>query len=350
MIRKILLLIFLIHQVIYAHVFHYIPQKEELLTNEFVWTQEYCDPFDEILLAWNAERPSTGAYIIEISLFTDTWSPWFPYAYWSKDNQHVHNLEFFKQAGVFLHTQKATGFKIRVSAQEKTSFDKFYALHASLTLLKDHTVLPPTPCDNRIEVRVPAISQQQQKHDSKDRICSPVATVAVVQKFLKKRVDPLHFATSVRETMADIYGVWALNTAEAANTLGKQWFSYPSRLSGFDDIIYYLKRGYPVVVSIQGPLPGGSTTYAQGHLMVVRGYDPHRKLVLCMDPAFPTHEQTLCAYQIDDFMVAWGKRRSGLSYIITQPHYELYHTPFFKRLESKTVGGQFVKSAGSFMV
>src|SRR3990167_3386650 len=132
MIRKILLLIFLIHQVIYAHVFHYIPQKEELLTNEFVWTQEYCDPFDEILLAWNAERPSTGAYIIEISLFTDTWSPWFPYAYWSKDNQHVHNLEFFKQAGVFLHTQKATGFKIRVSAQEKTSFDKFYALHASL--------------------------------------------------------------------------------------------------------------------------------------------------------------------------------------------------------------------------
>jgi hypothetical protein len=107
-----------------------------------------------------------------------------------------------------------------------------------------------------------------------------------------------------------------LNVAEASHHLGNQWMCWVERLNGFQDIYDRLIQNTPVIVSVRGPLPGSAQPYAKGHLLVVKGYDPSEKKVLCMDPAFPDEKSTLISYDLEDFITAW-QRRGKIAYLFS---------------------------------
>ena len=86
------------------------------------------------------------------------------------------------------------------------------------------------------------------------------------------------------------------------------------RMNGFADIYEQLTQGTPVIVSVRGPLIHSAAPYAQGHLLVVTGYDASAKTVFCMDPAFPSNQETNVSYPFSDFIEAWN-RRGRIAYI-----------------------------------
>lgn len=113
--------------------------------------------------------------------------------------------------------------------------------------------------------------------------------------------------------------IWELdlNTAQASHKLGNPWNCFVARFTNFNQIVDQLRKGYPVVVSVKGPLKGSALPYESRHLLVVKGYDSKKQEVFCMDPAFSANELTHVTYALDDFLVAWG-RRKGIAYVFDQ--------------------------------
>lgn len=98
--------------------------------------------------------------------------------------------------------------------------------------------------------------------------------------------------------------------------LGPKWNCWVERLNGFDEVYNQLLQGNPVVVSVRGPLKGSAAPYTKGHLMAVIGYRPIEHKVICMDPAFPSDQETIVEYDLEDFLQAWS-RRGKIAYVFT---------------------------------
>ena len=86
------------------------------------------------------------------------------------------------------------------------------------------------------------------------------------------------------------------------------------RLNSFAQLHASLQRKTPVIVSVRGWLGGAPKVYENGHLMVVVGWDAHKRQVICHDPAAKKVSQVVHAYAIRDFLAAWERSRR-LSYV-----------------------------------
>jgi hypothetical protein len=304
-----------------GNLFHYYPSQKEKGEKCFIWQLENIPAFNELLISWNAQRPQEGAYSIQVSILTMHWSEWLNYALWGQDIQHTYkNVDDHSCARVSLsavstmNKQKAYGFRIRVKVQDKASLKTFRALHVCATDTSFHKVDDTYEKCEFISLDVPPISQMTILDKCKTRMCSPTSTTAVIRYLTKSSLNPLIFADKSYDCAFDLYGNWVLNSAQAACELEGEWNCLVARFNTFDQIIKQLQKGYPVVTSIQGPLKGGALPYESGHLLVVKGFNPEEKKVLCMDPAFESDELTLVEYDLKDFVQAWNKRL-GLSYI-----------------------------------
>lgn len=296
--------------------------ESEKKNNSFVWEETNLSPFDELLISWDAERPQNGAYLIQVSILTSEWSPWLDYAFWGTCEQYTFNqclsdlgVQVYQDAVEVLQNNQASGFRIRIIADENASLNGFRTLHISAIDRKSHSVnfIPSEKIS--VNLNVGGLSQMALTDERNHRLCSPTSTTAVIN-FLSgtSELSPIDFANLVVDSAFDIYGNWILNTAQASHVLGKSWHCYVARLTTFNQVIDQLIKGYPVVVSIKGPLRGGALPYEGGHLIVVSGYDSESQEVLCMDPAFPTDELTHVKYSLNDFLTAW-RRRLGIAYI-----------------------------------
>ena len=152
------------------------------------------------------------------------------------------------------------------------------------------------------------------EHPRNYDLCSATSAAAVV-KYLKQdqNIDAREVAQGALDSGFDIYGNWIFCTAQSATMLGSEWSSWVGRLSNFDEVIDRLQEGFPVVMSIRGPLEGSYLPYAKGHLLAVIGYDSASQSVLCMDPAFPQNVQDPISYKLEDFLKA-SKRRGYVAY------------------------------------
>lgn len=307
-----------------SELFHHPLNADEKRLPSYIWERKTAAPFDELIVSWNAQRPQTGAYLIQLSVFTQDWSPWLDYAWWSSSDQRTYkqqhegfNVRTFQDALECLNEAQATGFRIRIEVQDMKNLNGMLAWHACTTDLKNHHVDCSKSFFNTatVELPIPKISQMALPDKRNIRLCSPTSTTAVV-KYLSQSalLQPVTFANTVKDTFFDIYGNWILNTAQASHHLGPHWQCYVARLTSFDQILDRLEKGFPVIVSVQGPLEGSAQPYSAGHLMVVRGFDPASQMILCMDPAFPTDIETYTAYPLEDFLTAWN-RRKGIAYI-----------------------------------
>lgn len=318
-----------------SELLHRSLMSHEKESNEFIWEQAEIKPFDELIISWDAARPQNGAFLIQVSIreLNSDWSPWLDYAFWGSSDQYTfkqvipeHNIKVFQDTIEMLNGKQASAYKIRISAIEGASLNNFRTLHASTTDLKNHKIDSNVEESIYIELCLPGISQFALVDINSSRICSPTSTTAVIRYLLsnlpqfnlpQSHLSPLEFADQVCDTAFGIYGNWILNTAQASHYLGEPWHCCVTRLSNFHQILDQLKNGYPVVVSVRGPLPGSALPYALGHILVITGYNGCERTVICMDPAFPNDEKTIVKYTLDDFLIAWG-RKKGLAYLFYQ--------------------------------
>lgn len=287
------------------------------------WKEENLNPFNELMLTWNAARPREGKFLFYISVKTTEWSPWLLYALWGKEGQ-LSFLEYDKDASIRVYQDaveiikgQATAFQIKIIPQEGASLDDIHSLHVYTNEDKFEEIQTALPL-NTIQLKFPGLSQMTLDHIRYKDLCSPTSAAAVVKYLANDHaIDPVNFAQKVWDAGFDIYGNWVFNVAQISSELGKGWHCWVERLSDFSKIYAHLLRGEPVVVSIRGPLPGSALPYAQGHLLVVTGYDALHKKVICMDPAFPTNNETHVAYDFEDFIRAWG-RRENVAYVFSK--------------------------------
>ncbi|WP_154017819.1 C39 family peptidase [Candidatus Protochlamydia phocaeensis] len=285
----------------------------------YEWIEDNIPSFDEMILSWNAFRPLHGYYTFSLSLKLEDWSPWHLYAYWANQDQksfedkQEFSLQVFQDIATCLEGKTATGFKIRVEAHQGAILKDIFAFHACTTRLKDFCFQDKTGDSSFIDIPIPGISQLALAHPRHRSLCSPSSTAAVINYLTQKKMCPLKFAEKVHDSGFDIYGNWVLNTAQAFIELGPAWQCWVMRCVEWQQVIHQLHLGLPVVVSVKGSLPGAPLSYDNGHLIVIKGYDPQTKHILCMDPAFPTDDQTHVCYLWEDFILAW-KRRGCIAY------------------------------------
>lgn len=298
---------------LYTHFF----EPSEINGLSYIWEKETI-PFDELIISWNAQRPQKGHFVFSVSFKKERWSEWLPYAYWGRESQKSTCAEY-KEWGLKINCDTITlldgktvnKFKICIEACEGATLDSLFSLNASVRRIGDHiqTINTNFMEKDSIDLDVPLLSQLALPHPRCTNMCSPASTTSVLRYLLKTQtIDPLTFAEKVLDAEFNIYGNWTLNIAQASSFLGKAWLCSVRRLSGFEDIYYYLKEGIPVIVSVKGPLPGSIRSYEQGHLVVVKGFDAAQRKVLCMDPAFLTDNATNISYPFDAFLNSWKRR------------------------------------------
>lgn len=288
------------------------------------WREENMSPFDELMITWNAARPREGKFLFYVSVKIDQWSPWLLYASWGSDGQSSFSstteeapVTVYQDAVAVINERKATAFQIKIVAEGDADVRKIHGVHVYTNSDKpkeSQKTVFLTP----VYLKVPGLAQISLNHARHKDLCSPTSTTAVIRYLSNDyTIDPLLFAQQAWDSGFDIFGNWVFNVAQASTHLGNGWDCWVERLSEFDDIYNYIKRGTPVIVSVRGPLPGSAGPYAKGHLLAVIGYDALHQKVICMDPAFPTDNETQIAYNLEDFVQAWS-RRGNLAYVFTK--------------------------------
>jgi len=289
----------------------------------YEWTEEGLESFQELIVTWNGDRPREGYYSILVSLKIEEWTPWLLYAEWGEGGQKSFRsvypefaVQSFQDAVETIGEKKAKGFKVRIEAKEGAGLSSLFALHASTNLFSSGSTNSQERFEQAIDLSVVGLSQMAISHPRHKDLCSPTSTTAVV-RYLTNRldVDPISFAAHAWDGGWDIYGNWVFNVAHASSLLGRDWQCWVQRLNHFSELYAQLGEGFPVVVSVRGPLPGSASSYAHGHLIVVTGFDASTQEVLCMDPGFETDEKTVVRYPLAPFISAW-ERRGRIAYLI----------------------------------
>ncbi len=246
--------------------------------------------FDELILSFRAcrDRPLSLSFRL---LIKNRWTPYLPYLEWGPSYARSFRYTFSEvsvdQDTISLSNALAQDLQVRSCRP-----CQLYPYHGHQASFYPTPLPAPLPS---ILHPVRPLSQFALQHPLSKRICSPTALASLTGD------DPLHLAKQVHDQTFDIYGNWVFNTAATEKFR-------VTRLASFEELYTHL----PAVVSVQGPLEGAPLPYLSGHLLVVRGWEAGR--VLVMDPAFPTHEETLTSYPIESFLAAWDRRRR-LAYI-----------------------------------
>ncbi len=299
-------------------------------TPEIVWEEPTTDPFSELIMSWNALRPSQGYMAVWVSLkYKGQWRPWQRLAQWGPHFQKT----FVNKLDGFAHTKHcraemqrrtvARGFRIKVAFHKGAEPKNLKALFACCSRPNKLRIVRPRRSLPSVAVRgVPRQSQMVLKHPRCGDLCSPVSTSMIIAYFYQNLLGvmprssmydfALDFASRAHDQgYLDIYGNWILNVAQAFDSSNGLVYFHVERLHSFYDLYHYLAQKVPVAVSVRR-LRGGATPYANGHFMVVVGWNREKRCVLCLDPAFS--RGILKAYRINDFLRAWS-RSSNLAYV-----------------------------------
>jgi hypothetical protein len=148
------------------------------------------------------------------------------------------------------------------------------------------------------------------EHERKDALCSPFSIAMVVRFFTRTSCCMYDLVEGVYDYGLDVYGSWPFNIAHAFNTSDCKLTSRILRLKDFHSVYTsYLRHDIPLIVSVRGPLVGGATPYAGGHLLVIVGFDNQSQEVICHDPAFATESEVEVRYPLKNFIRAWERSR-----------------------------------------
>ncbi len=298
-----------------------------------ITAKEDVMPFTQLVFSWNGIRPKKGYLSFFASVRnanTKKWGVWHPMMDWgstiqrsytssSDKSSHYLHVRLEADSGVLLD-----GFRIKATAHEGADL---YTLKGVAVVISNAMRFNSESAWHLTQKlsssiyleKVPFKSQFLLEHPHSDRICSPTSMSLVVEYLCKQKIDTTDFTYKVFDAGLQAYGSWPFNTAHAYTLCaGSHWF-FITRFHSFNELYRYLLRNIPVVVSIRGPLAGAARPYANGHLLVVVGYDAKTHEVICRDPAFDSLEKAETRYKLADFLVAW-ERSKRLAYIAEPEH------------------------------
>ena len=310
----------------WAHLFHkkILPDESARAArhNEFFFARFDIPKFSQLLLSWNAIRPSKGHFTFFVqarNARSKKWGSWHRMIEWGTNIQRSHATQsdgFSKYLHVRLETeplQFADAFRIRVIGTDDASLSSLKSL--ALTTINMNEFKPESVAQDLSDLpsvfvrNVPKISQISLDHEDNHRMCSPVACTMLSRFFTKHVTNPVHFAHKCFDNGLDSYGSWPFNMAHIfENVQGKAWF-FNTRLNSFKDLHRQLRRGIPALVSVRGTIQKAPRPYPQGHLLMVVGYDRKTQEVICHDPAKEGHLNVEQRYDLADFIHSWEASR-----------------------------------------
>lgn len=304
----------------------FFSQQEKTAKNCIVYEKKNQPHFTQLLFSWNAIRPLKGYFVFEVQVRdaqTKKWTPWYKMIEWGCCGIQ-RSFKSEAHAGIqYIHVRLETGshfadaFRIKIKPADHASMANVASISVALSnftlfLSEDSTGYATAPS---IKVEgVPTFSQFLLDHPRNAALCSPTSSAMVSSYLLNRIIDPLEFAEGSYDYGLEAYGSWPFNTAHMYEVSRGLISSYVCRLPSFNHLYQYLKKGQPVIVSVRGPLPGSATPYANGHLLVVVGWDAKTQEVICHDPAFDSSNAVLKRYPLAQFLISW-ERSHRLAYI-----------------------------------
>lgn len=291
---------------------------------------------NQLIISWNARRPRAGYFSLYLRVresYGRSWSRWYKMADWGAHVQRTYP-QLSKHMPSFAHVrfQMPRGrftdlCEVKVIAHGGADLAELYRI-AILAADYSHFVSQLRACrsfsfPSMHITGVPAYSQMQLNHRHRERICSPTSLSMLISYLMGHREDPLACADAVYDYGLHGYGSWTFNVAHAFDRCGGAYYFCVTRLESFADLYEYLTQGIPVVVSVRGRLatmPPGHA-YAEGHLLLVVGWDNQHKRVQCHDPAFASDGLVAHDYSVCEFVAAW-ERSYRLAYV-TQKRVEV---------------------------
>jgi len=309
-----------------AHAVAELPEEHYAITFDRVLPM----PASQLIFSWNAYRPARGYFIFYVQVRTQgarRWSEWYKLALWGAGEQRSFEqlfsddpsfcyVRFEMPSGTLAHECRVkieahAGAKLTDIARVMISAADYQKFSSEVGKGKFFS-FPSLIID-----KVPQFSQMEIDHADRDRMCSPTSLSMVLSYLLKRPIDPYTFARGVFDGGLKSYGSWPFNTAHAFERVDGRYYFAVARLNSFAHLYGFLRNRLPVVVSVRGALRGmpAGRTYADGHLLVVVGWDESHKRVLVHDPAFVSRHEVAHSYAIDDFLAAW-ERSYRLAYVV----------------------------------
>ncbi len=274
-------------------------------------------PFSSLVPSVNFHVEKGCSVLLEAQVFAKgKWSDFYKFGLFSeqlKTSYPNQQDEFGRvQTDVLLLDIPAEAYRLRVRLSKG----------GALTFLAATLGLCPFIYDEKSAARLPLgtfereillISQLEQTHPDRRRICSPTSLTMALNS-LGIKASLLDVMQHVFDQTSHIYGNWIFNVA-AAGSLGAQ--AYVRRFGALSELNEFLTQDSLVIASVaygKGELAGAPLDHTAGHLLVVRGWKDGK--VLVADPAAPAKESVLRAYQAHEFANAWLNHKQGLAYIV----------------------------------
>lgn len=282
--------------------------------------------FTQLVFSWQALRPQKGHYTFYAQVRnagTKKWSKWHRMFNWGAQVQKSFLSEPDKVSGyhhVRLESNSnilADAFAIKVEVHNGADLSLLKSIAINVANLRDFA--PESwhimESANSVLIKgVPKYSQFQLDHPRNDGLCSPTSCAMLAGYLTKTAVDPIQFAEKSFDSGLDKYGSWPFNMAHAFEISDGKILYAVARLPSFKNLYAHLCKNIPVVVSVRGYMHGALRPYANGHLLVVIGYDAKTKEVICNDPAMPESKQVQKRYPLKSFLQAW-ERSHRLAYL-----------------------------------
>ncbi len=316
----------------WVHVYRkrFAPQELQLMAGQktLMWPREASAviPFSQLMFSWNALRPAKGYFTFSAQVRnadTKEWGPWHTMMDWGDRQrsylQKTSLLSSYYHVRLELNNERlADAFRIRVDAHDGACLD---SLKTIIVCASDYARFKPDAVNQELlalpsvhVMGVPQLSQFMVDHPRKESLCSPTSVTMLARFINGQQPEVASVAEQVFDAGLNAYGSWPFNTAHLYELVSGTGCVAACRLNSFAQLHASLQRKTPVIVSVRGWLGGAPKVYENGHLMVVVGWDAHKRQVICHDPAAKKVSQVVHAYAIRDFLAAWERSRR-LSYV-----------------------------------
>ncbi|MDZ4154741.1 C39 family peptidase, partial [Methylicorpusculum sp.] len=309
----------------------FTPQESQVMAGQktILWPREATDvtPFSHLMFSWNAIRPATGYFTFSAQVrdtVTKEWGPWHMMMDWGDRQrsylQKTPLLSSYYHVRLELNNDRlADAFRIRVDTHDGASLA---LLKTIIVCASDFSRFRPDIVNQELlslpsvhVLGVPQLSQFMVDHARKEALCSPTS-VSMLAGFVNgQKIAVTTVAEQVFDAGLNAYGSWPFNTAHLYELLSGTGCVAACRLNSFAQLHTSLQRKMPVIVSVRGWLGGAPKAYESGHLLVVVGWDAHKRQVICHDPAAKKNGQVVRQYAIRDFLAAWERSRR-LAYLL----------------------------------
>ncbi len=298
---------------------------------------EATTPFDTQVPSWEAVTPAGTWVELEVRVRSQGgWTPWFDMGVWSSETgsvgRHSVNGQWSGAWEVLTDTLQSKGLAFAEAYQYRlTLFTEQWnvsPLVRSISMAASNSYrhgenlgVPGDGSSWGRELAVPARSQMVYP-DGGEAWCSPVS-LSMVMAYWADRTGKKDLDQPILVVVWGSYdyayggnGNWPFNTAYASS-LG--FDASVRRFDSLGQVERCVAAGVPVVASIawkRGELSGAPIPESEGHLLVIRGFDPSGN-VLVNDPAGCDDSCVRRVYRRDEFARAWFCSGSGgVAYLV----------------------------------